>query len=180
LGASSPEEFGNYYSWGETQTKSTYSWKTYKWCKGTDRTLTKYCSDVAYGYEGFSDSKSQLEPADDAAHTNLGEGFRTPTLDEWTELTSNTTAQWTTDYNGTGVTGYIFTSKVAGYTDQSIFIPAAGYQWRPTVGVGRYLLSTQTDCYPNGCDDGYFDSTLVSWGSTGKEEGSSIRPVYDN
>ena len=45
IGASSPEEIGDYFAWGETEPKKDYSWETYKWSKGTDHTMTKYCTD---------------------------------------------------------------------------------------------------------------------------------------
>lgn len=124
VGASAPEEFGNYYAWAETETKSYCYWDSYKWCNGTWKTLTKYCSQYDYGNNGFRDSKTTIEPADDAATVTFGEAWRTPTADEWNELIENCTMQWT---SMNGVNGYRISSNKAGYTDKSIFLPAAGY-----------------------------------------------------
>ena len=49
VGASKPEEYGDYFAWGETEPKSTYNWSTYKWCNGSDDILTKYCTNSRYG-----------------------------------------------------------------------------------------------------------------------------------
>ncbi|MBR5678842.1 MAG: leucine-rich repeat protein, partial [Paludibacteraceae bacterium] len=119
LGASSPTGSGNSYAWGETQPKSSYSWENYKWCKGTENTLTKYCYDSTYGNEGYTDAKSTLDLADDAAAANLGGSWRMPTVDEYLELrnTSNCDWTWNENYQDSGVSGYVVTSKKEGYTD---------------------------------------------------------------
>ena len=54
VGATKPEEFGDYYAWGETEPKTDYSWETYKWCNGSETTLTKYCNNSEYGYNGYN------------------------------------------------------------------------------------------------------------------------------
>ena len=64
IGADSPEGYGDYFAWGETRPKSTYSWSTYKYCKGSYDTMTKYCTDSS---RGTVDNKTVLEAADDAA-----------------------------------------------------------------------------------------------------------------
>ena len=69
IGANYPEDYGDYYAWGETETKSNYDWSTYKWCKGSEDTLTKYCTDNDYG---TVDNKTVLDPEDDAAHVKWG------------------------------------------------------------------------------------------------------------
>ena len=88
VGAVSPNEFGNYYAWGETETKSIYDWASYKWCNGTENSITKYCFSSAYG--NF-DNKSVLETADDVANVNNGGAWRIPTKDEFKELIDNCT-----------------------------------------------------------------------------------------
>ncbi|MDY4512770.1 MAG: hypothetical protein SPE10_04900, partial [Paludibacteraceae bacterium] len=93
VGASKPEEYGNYYAWGETTTKSTYNWSTYKWCNGSKTTLTKYNTSSSYG---TVDNKTVLELADDAARANWGGAWRMPTDAEWTELRENCTWTWIT------------------------------------------------------------------------------------
>ena len=86
LGASAPEEYGRYFAWGETEQKKDYSWDTYKWCKYDAWTLTKYCPDSGFGFEGFTDKKTVLDPGDDAAHVGLGGKWRMPTEAEYREL----------------------------------------------------------------------------------------------
>ena len=121
VGASKPEEYGDYFAWGETETK-TYYWYTvgyYKW-EGKYG-LTKYNT----GPSGVIDNKTVLELADDAAHVNWGGSWRMPTKDECQELIDNCTDTRTYDYNGTGVEGVVITSNING---NSIFLPAAGYR----------------------------------------------------
>ena len=114
VGATKPEEYGNYYAWGETETKTTYDWSTYKWSNGSKFTFTKYASTV--------DNKTALDPEDDAARANWGDSWRMPTDAELAELCEKCTWKWTDDYNGTGVAGQI----VTGLNSNSIFLPAAG------------------------------------------------------
>lgn len=143
VGADSPEEYGDYYAWGETTTKSDYTWNTYKWCNGTFDILTKYNMNSEYG---TIDNKTTLELSDDAASVNWGGYWCMPTEDEWQELYDNTTSEWTDDYNGTAVAGRVFTSKNNGRT---LFLPAAGYR-------------SGTDVYDVGSDGNYWSSSLYS------------------
>ena len=138
VGADKPEEYGDYYAWGETEPKDLYLWDTYKYCDGTYNSLTKY-TDSAYGKDGFSDNKSVLDPEDDVAHVKWGGNWRIPTKEELEELRTKCT--WTsTTLNG--VKGYSVTSNVDGYTDRSIFMPATGMrirQWTEnTDTIGRF------------------------------------------
>ena len=134
IGADKPEDYGDYYAWGELQPKDVYSWETYKYCDGSYKTLTKY-TDRACGKDGFSDNKSVLDPEDDVAHVKWGGNWRIPTKDELEELRTQCT--WTiTTLNG--VKGYTVTSNVGGYTDRSIFMPATGMRIR------QWTLSTDT------------------------------------
>ena len=91
LGANTPEDYGDYFAWGETSVKGIYSWKTYKYCNGSETTLTKYCYDNAYG---TVDDKLILGSEDDAAVVNLGGFWRIPTIDEWTELYEKCNWMW--------------------------------------------------------------------------------------
>ena len=116
VGANAPEEYGDYFAWGETTAKSTYTWENYKWCKGSEYTMTKYCTDSRYG---TVDDKSVLDPEDDAAHVNWGGTWRMPTHDEFTELRTKCTWEWTS-LNG------VYGRKVTGPNGNSIFLPAAG------------------------------------------------------
>ena len=141
VGASSPEDYGYYFSWGETSTKSTYEPSTYRYIKD-DGKLTKYCTYSKRGYRGFTDGLTILQSDDDAASYHFGDGARTPTDDEWQELLDNTTNKWTTR---NGVSGRLFTSKKNG---NSIFLPAAGYRWKDLLyetgsgGGGHYWSSS--------------------------------------
>ena len=130
IGANSPEEYGDYFAWGEIVTKGAYSWSTYKWCNGSETTLTKYCTDGSYG---TVDNKTQLELSDDAAYANWGNGWRMPTRAEFTELYEQCTWTWTTE---NGINGYKVTSKSNG---NSIFLPVTGLRYESSLrGVGDY------------------------------------------
>ena len=142
VGATTPEGYGDYFAWGETEPKTTYSWSTYKWCNGTERTITKYCTDSDYG---TVDNKSTLELTDDAAHVNWGGKWRMPTDDELCELISSSNCTWTwTTQNG--VNGYKVTSKKNG---NSIFLSADDSYWTSSIqdcclsdyAIGLYFFS---------------------------------------
>lgn len=117
LGASAPEQYGDYYAWGETKPKQEYTYPNHKWYKEGAPSLgfTKYNNE---------DGKMTLEDEDDAVIQKLGNGWRTPTLADFRELTNQklTTIKKTTL---NGVAGYQITSKKNG---KSIFIPCAGFK----------------------------------------------------
>ena len=140
LGATTPCEYGNYYAWGETEPKSDYSWSTYKWCNGSDTTMTKYCTKSMYG---TVDKKTTLENEDDAVYVATSGEAHMPTHADIVELYSNTDNTWCTcTVLGEGhethtVNGRLFTSKTD--TTKKIFIPAAGCQVDTSVGsTGNY------------------------------------------
>jgi hypothetical protein len=110
VGASKPEDYGDYFAWGETEPKEEYTWATYKW--GTSGKLTKY---------NTTDGKTILDPEDDAAYVNWGDKWRMPTDAERDELVENCTWTWTTQNS---INGY----KVTGPNGNSIFLPAGGYK----------------------------------------------------
>ena len=118
VGASAPEEYGDYFAWGEVEPKEEYSWSTYKWCNGSYDTHTKYCTNSFYG---TIDNRTVLEASDDAAAVNWGGVWRMPTYEEQDELLNNCTWTWTTQ---NGVNGY----TVTGPNGNRIFLPAAGYR----------------------------------------------------
>ncbi|MBO7269682.1 MAG: InlB B-repeat-containing protein, partial [Bacteroidales bacterium] len=93
VGANTPEGYGDYFAWGETSPKNDYSWSTYKYCKGSKNTLTKYNTDSNYG---TVDNKITLDLSDDAARANWGGKWRMPTKAEQDELINNCTWTWTT------------------------------------------------------------------------------------
>lgn len=81
VGADSPEKYGCYFAWGEFNNKDDYDWTTYPHSYGTSSTLTKYCNKPSSGYNGYTDSKTVLDPEDDMAHANWGGDWRTFALD---------------------------------------------------------------------------------------------------
>ena len=122
VGANTPEEYGNYYAWGETKAKKggqTIDWSTYKWSGIYYYTMKKYCTNSKEGYKGFVDNKTELELADDAANVYWGNGWRTPTLAQFEELIKECTWTWKS-YKG--IMGY----EVKGKNGNFIFLPAAG------------------------------------------------------
>lgn len=125
LGASSPEQSGGFYSWGETTPKTSFgSMKGYKWSypeKSSYGDEIYLCSKYnSNSNQGKVDNKSKLDLEDDAAHAKLGGKWRMPTNKEFKELLDNCEMTWTTIG---GVKGMEFKSKINGNT---IFLPAAG------------------------------------------------------
>ena len=142
VGASKPEEYGDYFAWGETTTKNTYSWATYIWTKGDGNgQILKYCTYSSYGTK---DNKTTLELSDDAARANWKDSWRMPTRVEWEELLSMCTWTFTTI---NGENGYKVTSNKNG---QYIFLPAAGSKSGDVGNVCSYwsssLYSSSPDC----------------------------------
>ena len=185
VGASKPEEYGDYYAWGETETKNDYGWSTYKWCKGTDQTMTKYCNKSSYGNNGFTDTKTTLDPEDDVAHVVWGGTWRMPTKAEQDDLRNKCTWTWygsgNTEFNG--VAGYKVTSNIEGYTDRFIFLPAAGCRggtYLYDVGYyGIYWSSSLSTDYPYYAYNLIFRSGRVNWNDYDRCSGPSVRPVCE-
>ena len=123
IGADKPEDYGNYFAWGEISTKTTFTEDTYKFFNGPYNKLTKYCSSSMNGYNEFTDNLTILQEVDDPAKVNYGKRWCTPSKDQFEELLVNTIPQWTVL---NGVKGCTFTSKKTG---MSIFMPAAGNYW---------------------------------------------------
>ena len=178
LGALSPEEYGNYYAWGETETKTDYDWSTYLWCDGTNTSFTKYNS-FSSTY-GTRDNKSQLDPEDDAANVSLGGGWRMPTRDEWDYLRKNCYWVW---HAQNGVNGMKVISKT---NANSLFIPAAGIYVSSTISAqgfsGNYWTSSQVLYEPVSSYVGcfYSGSSGYSYNMSYRSSGLSIRPVLDD
>lgn len=176
VGASSPEDYGDYFAWGETEPKEVYNRSTYKWCKGSIKSQTKYCTDPYYGNNDFWDNKTTLDPDDDAATANWGSGWRMPTIVELGELTHKCTWVRTTQ-NG------VYGCKVTGPNGNSIFLPASGYRSKSDLtDVGPYedyyevyywasdLFSITPSNSPYYLGYGY-------WYIGNRDEGYSVRPV---
>ena len=175
LGATSPEQYGDYYAWGETRPKSDYRCSTYRYCTvdadGDHQTFTKYNTKETYG---TVDNLTTLQPSDDAATAVLGGGARMPTMDEWQELLDNTTAEWTTQ---SGVNGRRFT----GTNGNSIFLPAAGGRYGSELYFagerGDYWSSSLRTDFPNLAWDCHFGSGSQHVSSPGRDHGQSVRAV---
>ena len=119
VGADNPWDSGDYFAWGETKPKSTYSWDNYTYCRDGDYfKLTKYCIQSEDGYKGFTDNKSILDPSDDAATANWGSEWRMPTVAERDELIKNCYWVWS---NYKGHNGY-FVYKVMKESDKGVII----------------------------------------------------------
>ena len=172
IGANRPEEYGDYFAWGETEPKQTYNWATYKWCDGTADTFTKYCDN---GYYGTVDNKMELDTEDDAAYMNWGPEWRMPTLDKIGELCDNCSIQSTTR---NGVNGWLFT----GSNGNTLFLPATGYRWDSsliTEGSRGYfwsisLLSAIPD---NAIAIGIFSDGVDMYSSNYRSVGMTVRAV---
>ena len=194
LGAKSPEEYGDYYAWGEIEMKDNYSIDTYKFYKtetvseggfGIEYSgYTKYIPQNKadqYGFRGFYDNKTVLDIEDDVAHVKLGGKWRMPTKAEFTELINNCQCDWVT-YKG--VKGRKFTSKKTGYTDKWIFLPAAGRRYYGSVGddagsSGRYWSSSLYASGPYSAWGMNFRSDHVSTPINDRYNGLSVRPVSE-
>ena len=174
VGASSPEEYGDYFAWGETKPKTTYNWSTYKYCKGTETTMTKYCTE---SYYGTVDNKRELEPSDDAATVNWGSNWQMPSLEQLKELynSSYTTTTWTTM---NGVYGWKITSKSNG---NSIFLPAAGYRYGTSLNyAGSFGDYWSRSLNTSNSGNAYylsFNSSNIYADYNGRYYGRSVRPV---
>lgn len=194
VGASAPEEYGDYFAWGETEPhyssqdpltwkdgkSAGYDWASYKFRTSGDSwysvKFSKYNTSSDYGP---IDNKTVLDLEDDAAAVNWGGSWRMPTDEEWTELRTECTWTWTTQ---NGVTGQL----VTGPNGNRIFLPAAG-DWDGTdlygAGSGGYYWSSslRTDRpYYAWCV--YFDSGLVLRGSYYLDRrcfGFSVRAVTE-
>ena len=129
VGAINPEDYGDYFAWGETKPKTKYNWSSYKYCNGTRNSITKYCTNADYG---IIDNKTVLELEDDAAHVNWGGNWRIPTKEEQNELRNKCTWRW---IQRCGVNGY----KVTGPNGNSIFLPATGERFGTSIdSIGYY------------------------------------------
>ena len=183
LGASKPEEYGGYYQWAGTRDVSDRSiylyWENCPYHTGSNHESgwTKYNTKPSYG---TIDNKTTLEASDDAATVNLGRKWRMPTDAEWKELIDNCTWTWTTL---NGVNGYIVQSKKAGYTDNWIFLPAAGYRYRDGLdNVGSYGFYWSSSLYAGYPYCAYlvnFYSGDVYRNRSSRYYGLSVRPVSE-
>lgn len=179
IGATKPEEFGDYFAWGETEPKEFYDWSTYKYAttneKGSLDSITKYNTNEKYG---IVDSLSTLLPADDAATINWGSEWRMPTNEEHRELVEECQYQMT-EVNG------VYGVKFTGKNGNSVFFPAAGYRNGSDVyyegGDGYYWSSSLNEEYEDYARYLNFYEKDVYWGSSNyldyRLNGFSVRAV---
>ena len=166
VGAVSIEDCGEHYAWGETESKSYFSWSSYDYCNGNKSTITKY---------NAHDGKTTLEPSDDAATVIMGRNWRTPTLTEMEELVNR--CQWTPETLN-GVNGV----RVTGPNGNSIFLPFGGEMSEDVLyhsgTTGYYYVSTLST------DSETSAPALVCFGNTqefvphARFFGLNIRPVF--
>ena len=155
VGAAKETDCGYYFMWGETTPNITCSWQNYKYCDGSENTLTKYNINSSYG---TVDNKTTLDLEDDAARFHMGGDWRMPTRTEIQELLNNTTHEWFDNFNGTGRKGYKFISKAD--TSKYIFIPASGERdgdnvWDTNLSCHLWSSSLYTS-NPNCANNLYF------------------------
>jgi hypothetical protein len=146
LGATSPEDYGDYYAWGETETKADYSWKKYKWCKGSLTSLSKYNTNPEFG---TVDNNVELDPEDDVARVKLGGSWRMPTVEEIDELVStrgNPAYRWEMKVDeDDDPLGWTVTYLVNG---NSIFLPEACSKYETVMISGNRFWSSSIDTDP--------------------------------
>lgn len=161
VGAKNETDYGSYFMWGDimNKTNSNCDWTTYKYCNGSETTLTKYCTVSSYGTQ---DNKTTTDPEDDAATQIMGGNWRMPTQADFQELLNGTTNEWIPDYKGSGINGRKFTSRTNG---NSIFIPAAGVRSGSSFNEqGKYCnvwSSTLNTSKPDCAQNLTFDSAKV-------------------
>ena len=175
VGAANPQDYGDYFAWGETAAKTDYSWSTYFDTSDGGSTFTKYATD----------KKTVLDLEDDAARQIWKGNWRIPTDAEWTALRNgdNFKWTWTDDYEGTGVAGRIVTSKVSGYEGNTIFLPAAGRRNGSNLedvdSYGYYWSSSLHGVISGNVRDAYFNSESVGKYNGSRYYGFSVRPVSE-
>jgi hypothetical protein len=182
VGASQITDYGVYFAWAETEPKEEYDWTTYKYTEDKSTRMTKYCYSSLGAIKDFIDI---LEASDDAATYNWGQQWRIPTLDEMYELIQNCIWIWSNNYNGSGKAGFIVRSKIDGYTDNFIFLPAGGH-WG---GKNPYDTNKKGMYWTSSLDVGslaslkaaqlYFENGNYLTMSYDRQIGMMVRPVYN-
>ncbi|MBR4146701.1 MAG: InlB B-repeat-containing protein [Bacteroidales bacterium] len=180
IGANTPEEYGDYFAWGETTPKSRYNCDNYQHCHGCVYedvhlvSMTKYCTNSSFGFNGFTDDLTVLLPEDDAAKANWGEGWRMPYLKDWEELLNNTTGQFISLDNADGI-------LLTAANGAALFFPAAGFRSENTTWYagsnGNYWASSLDQYEPDCALSFSFNSGCGSIASGFRFCGRSVRAV---
>ncbi|MBO4742295.1 MAG: hypothetical protein J5533_01550 [Bacteroidales bacterium] len=185
MGADFPGLSGDYYAWADTEPQESYYWPFYQWChwRNPEFALTKYCNFALWGDNGFVDDKTVMDSSDDPAIQINGEGWHTPTLDQWTEL--NTQAKWTAGLVGE-VKGWFVRSKSDPENNRKvIFLPCAGHMEKEELkGENSDGSYWSANVYESTCFQAYsFEFNATTKHSAASSQircnGLSIRPVKD-
>ena len=181
VGASSPQDIGLYFAWGETEGHGNdlsdgylFDWNNYKWAEVLDEEsyFTKYCVDGSRGLDGFSDNKYFLDPEDDAATVLWGDQWRTPSSSQFKELREN--CNWEQE-EVHGVPGY----RVTGPNGNSIFLPVTGWRIddRLNEGGSYWARNAKADGDGGACQLAWDDWGWYEYG--GRCNGQCVRPVVN-
>ena len=171
IGADSPEDYGDYFAWGETETKSSYDWDNCFDCLDS-----KW--DGRWGIYKIG-GKTSISPTSghDTARENWGGSWRMPTEAEFEELC--TKCEWTWTSQG-GHKGYLVTSKING---KSIFLPAAGMRYGTDTSYvrqnGDYWSGTLSSSGSNYARSLCFNSSGHATTGYDRNVGRSVRPVTE-
>lgn len=161
VGASSPEEYGGYYAWGETSEKSVYDWDTYAYYSEANGNCVNIGSDI---------SGTQY----DVAHVRMGAPWCMPTLEQQEELCNYCERTWTQQ---NGVNGVLVTGPNGG----TVFLPAAGYRWNESLygagSYGGYWSGSLRQYYDYDAYTLDFYSGDWNWYYNFRDYGRSVRPV---
>ncbi len=173
VGATAPEDYGDYFAWGEIEPKSgIYSWETYKYCNGGSDSLTKYCATTIYGTSALG---TKLYNTDDAARANFGGHWRMPTDSECEELITKCKWEWTTL---NGINGY----RVTGKYERSIFLPANGWWGKGPESIGEkgYYWASTLSIFITSADCMFFslEKSPEAYQRSARCHGIGIRPVF--
>lgn len=168
IGATKPEEIGDHFAWGEVKPKEGYSFLNYKYNSHETFKLTKYNTVRSEGENGFVDGKTTLNLEDDAAYVNWGGKWMMPTMVQQMELRNECYWEWTEDYNGSGVAGFIV-YKAKAEADKGVIYkdetPSSSY----SLGDAHIFLPAAGECSFNGDldyagSDGYYWSSSLNAG----------------
>ena len=192
IGATNPEDYGDYYSWGETATKETYDWSTYFDTNDGGQTFGKYNN---------VDGKTELETSDDVASQTWGGKWQMPTRAMIEELKSQCYWVWTTTYNGKSVNGYIGykakndadkgakvtsgsspSSEYDVATDPHLFLPAVGFRQGSELSnedlKGYYWSrSLEPDDSKNAYNLHFHSGDVLDYCTSSRDCGFAVRPV---
>lgn len=179
VGATNPEDCGDYYEWGGTSSKSEYTWENYKFSTRGLFGKIKFSKYNTQSSRGKVDNNTTLDLQDDVARQKWGANWRMPTKAEFDELLTSCTWTWTTL---NGLDGYLVTNTKTGYTDRSIFLPATGGREEGSLdGLGFDGYYWSSSLYTGDPSDSWILALPFSGSPNtrpvGRISGYSVRPV---